>query len=47
MLDDNADVVDLPIYDEYDGDYDVDFLEQPIACSLSSNVPFEKCNENN
>jgi hypothetical protein len=31
LLDDIVDVVDLPIYDEYD----VDFLEQPVACSLS------------
>jgi hypothetical protein len=40
LLDDIADVVDLPIYDEYDDDYDFDFLEQPVACSLSENVPF-------
>jgi hypothetical protein len=34
------DIVDLTIYDEYDNDYGVDFLEQPVACSLSENVPF-------
>jgi hypothetical protein len=45
LLDDIADVVDLPIYDEYDDDYDVDFLEQPTACSLSENVPFQQCSE--
>jgi hypothetical protein len=39
-LDDIANVVGLPIYDEYDDDYGVDFLEQPVACSLSENVPF-------
>jgi hypothetical protein len=38
LLDDIVDVVDLPIYDEYDDGYDVDFLEQLVACSLS-----EKC----
>jgi hypothetical protein len=32
LLDDIVDVVDLPIYDEYDDDYEVDFLEQPTAC---------------
>jgi hypothetical protein len=47
LLDDIAYVVDLPIYDEYDDDYDVDFLEQPTACSLSENVPFQQCNESN
>jgi hypothetical protein len=26
LLDDIADVVDLPIYDEYDDDFDVEFL---------------------
>ena len=39
LLDDIADVVDFPIYDEYDDDYGVDFLEQPTACSLSEIVP--------
>jgi hypothetical protein len=47
LLDDIADVVDFPIYDEYDDDYDVDFLEQPTACSLSENVPFQQCSERN
>jgi hypothetical protein len=47
LLDDIADVVDLPIYDEYDDGYDVDFLEQPVARSLSENVPFQQCNERN
>jgi len=47
LLYDIADVVDLPIYDEYDDDYDVDFLEQPTTCSLSENVHFQQCNENN
>ena len=41
LLDDIAYVVDFPIYDEYDDDDDVDFLEQPVACSLSENVPFQ------
>jgi hypothetical protein len=31
LLDDIAYVVDFPIYDEYDDDYDVDFLEQPVV----------------
>jgi hypothetical protein len=47
LLYDIADVVDLAIYDEDDDDYDVDFLEQPVACSLSENVIFQQCNENN
>jgi hypothetical protein len=46
LLDDIANSVDLPIYDEYDDDYDVDFLSQPVACSLSENVHFQQCNEN-
>jgi hypothetical protein len=40
LLDDIAYVVDLPIYDEYDDDYGDEFLEQPAACSLLENVPF-------
>jgi hypothetical protein len=47
LLDDIAEVVDFPIYDEYDDDYDVDFLEQLVVCSLSENVPFQQCKENN
>jgi hypothetical protein len=35
LLDGIADVFDFSLYDEYDDDYDVDFLEQPTACSLS------------
>jgi len=34
LLDNIADVVDFPIYDEYDDDYDVEFLEKPTSCSL-------------
>jgi hypothetical protein len=37
LLDDIANVVDLPIYDD---DCDVDSLEQLVVCSLSENVPF-------
>jgi hypothetical protein len=40
LLDYIADVVDLSIYDEYDDDCDVEFLEQPVACSLFENVHF-------
>jgi hypothetical protein len=47
LLDDIADVVDLSLYDKYDDDYDVEFLEQPVACSLSENVHFQQCNESN
>jgi hypothetical protein len=47
LLDNIAYVADLPIYDEYDDDYDVNSLEQPTACSLSENVPFQQCNERN
>jgi hypothetical protein len=35
LSDDIEDVVDFPIYGEYDDDYDDDFREQPVACSLS------------
>ena len=47
MLNDIADVVNLSLYDEYDDEYDVDFLEQLTARSLSKNVPFQQCNERN
>jgi hypothetical protein len=47
LLDDIAYIVDLPIYDEYDDDYEADFLEQPTACSLSEIVPLQQCNERN
>jgi hypothetical protein len=47
LLDDIRDAVDFSIYDEYDDGYDVDFLEQPVARSLSENVPFQQCNESN
>jgi hypothetical protein len=40
-LDDIADVVDFLVYDEYDDGYDVNFLEQPTAHSLSENIPFQ------
>jgi hypothetical protein len=40
LLDDIADVVDLPIYDEYDDDYDVELLEQSTRCSLSEKCSF-------
>ena len=35
LLDDITYVVDLPVYDEYDGDYDVDSLEKPTTFPLS------------
>jgi hypothetical protein len=41
LLDDIADVIDFPIYDEYGDGYDVDFLEQLAARSLSENVHFQ------
>ena len=41
LLDDIADVVDLPIYDKYDDDCDVNFLEQLAGCSLLENIPFQ------
>jgi hypothetical protein len=41
LLDDITYVVDFPIYDEYDDDYDVDFLEKPNVCSLLENVSFQ------
>jgi hypothetical protein len=47
LLDDIAYVANFPINDEYDDDYDVDFLEQLSVCSLSENVPFQQCDESN
>jgi hypothetical protein len=47
FLDDITDVVDFPIYDEYDDGYDFNFLEKPATHSLSENVPFQQCNESN
>jgi hypothetical protein len=47
LLDNIADVVDLPIYDEYDDDYDDDLPEQSTAFPLSENVLFQQYNENN
>jgi hypothetical protein len=38
--DDIVDVVDFPRYDEYNDDYDVDFLEQLVACSQSTQRMF-------
>lgn len=49
LIDDIADVFDVPKYDEYDNDYpinyDVDFLEQPDACSLLENDPSQQFKE--
>jgi len=43
LIDDIVDVFDVPKYEEYDSgyavNYDVDFLEQPDACSLLENDP--------
>jgi hypothetical protein len=41
LLDNIADVLDLPIYDEYDDDYDNDLPEKPTAFPLSENVLFQ------
>jgi hypothetical protein len=46
LLDDIADVDDFPRYDEYNDDYEVDFPEQAIACSLSENDPVALYMEN-
>ena len=40
LLDNIADVVDLPIYDEYDDDYDNNPPEHPTTFPLSKNVLF-------
>jgi hypothetical protein len=37
FIDDIADVDDFPRYDEYNDDYEVEFPEKAIACSLSEN----------
>jgi hypothetical protein len=36
MVDDVSCEVDLPKYDEYDDDFDVNFLEQPATCFQQS-----------
>jgi hypothetical protein len=36
MVDDVAREVDFPKYDEYDDDFNVNFLEQPIVCFQQS-----------
>jgi hypothetical protein len=41
LLENITDVVELPIYDEYDYDYDNDLPEQPTAFPLSENVLFQ------
>jgi len=49
LIDDIADVFDVPKYNEYDNDYavnyDVDFLEKPYACSLLENDPSQQFKE--
>jgi hypothetical protein len=47
LLDNIADVTDLPTYDQYDDDYDNDLPEQPIAFTLSGNVLLHQSNERN
>jgi hypothetical protein len=47
LLYDIANVVDFPIYDEYDDDCEVEFLEKLDVCPLSENVPFQQYNESN
>jgi len=47
LLDNITDVVELPIYNEYDDDYDNDLPEQPTTFPLSENVPFQQYNESN
>jgi hypothetical protein len=45
LVDDIADVVDLPKYDEYNDNYEIDFSEQPTACSPSGSVQFQQFKE--
>jgi hypothetical protein len=45
LLDGIENVVDFPIYDEYDDDYEVEFLENLAACPPLENVPFRQCSE--
>jgi hypothetical protein len=47
LLENIAYVVELPIYDEYDDDYDNDLPEQLTAFPLSENVLFQQYNEGN
>jgi hypothetical protein len=45
LVHDIADVVDLPKYDEYNDNYEVDFLEHPTECSSAGNVQFQQFKE--
>jgi hypothetical protein len=47
MFDDIAEFSDLPKYDEYDDDYDLDSLEQPVACCPLGNDSVQQSNEDN
>jgi hypothetical protein len=38
MVDDVAREIDLPKYDEYADDFDINFLEQPTTCFQQNNV---------
>ena len=47
LVDNIAEVFGSPIYNEYDDNYDVNFLEKPVVCSSSGNVHFQKTYESN
>jgi hypothetical protein len=41
LFDDITNIFGEPRYDEYNDDYEVSFLEQQVACSLSENDPMD------
>jgi hypothetical protein len=42
LVDDNVDVYFFPRYDEYNDDYDIDFIEKLVACYPSGSVQFQQ-----
>jgi hypothetical protein len=47
LLGNIADVIDLPIYDQYDDDYDNDIQDHPVEFPLLVNVLLHQYNERN
>jgi hypothetical protein len=45
LVDDIADVVHLPKYNEYNDNYEIDFSEQPTTCSPSGSFQFQQFKE--
>jgi hypothetical protein len=46
LVDDIAGIFDMPIYDEYNNDYDVEFYEKSIVCLSPWTVLLQQSDEN-